>query len=112
MSFTIRQTQEHGLDLINIEDESNGTVISLLPGFGASLHAFIVRTAGRFTFNVIDGYADRNELKRELARSFKGSKALALSLPDQGREIQIRGQNLYFLPAVWGRDSDPWVNLR
>lgn len=74
MSFTIRQMQEHGLDLINIKDEANGTVVSLLPEFGASLHAFIVRLRDGSPFNVIDGYADRNELKRELARSFKGSK--------------------------------------
>jgi aldose 1-epimerase len=74
MSFTIRHTQEHGLDLINIEDEANGTVVSLLPGFGASLHAFTVRLSGRSAFNIIDSYADGNEVKREMARSFKGPK--------------------------------------
>ncbi|HUB62807.1 MAG TPA: aldose 1-epimerase [Puia sp.] len=74
MSFSIRHTQEYGLDLINIEDESNGTVVSLLPGFGASLHAFIVRTPDSAAFNIIDGYTDLDELKRELARSFKGPK--------------------------------------
>jgi aldose 1-epimerase len=74
MSFTIRHTQEHGLELINIEDESNGTVVSLLPGFGASLHAFTVRMPDDSAFNVVDGYADLYELKSEMARSFKGPK--------------------------------------
>jgi aldose 1-epimerase len=74
MSFSIRHAQEHGFDLINIEDESNGTVIALLPGFGAILHAFIVRTPDGSAFNVIDSYSDLNELNRELARSFKGPK--------------------------------------
>ena len=74
MSFLIRHTQEHGLDLIKIVDESNGTVISLLPGFGATLHSFTVRTPDGSTFNVIDNYSDLAELKRDMARSFKGPK--------------------------------------
>jgi aldose 1-epimerase len=74
MSFTIRHTQEHGLDLINIEDEANGTVVSLLPGFGASLHAFTVQLSDGSAFNIIDSYAGGNEVKREMARSFKGPK--------------------------------------
>jgi aldose 1-epimerase len=74
MSFLIRHTQEHGLDLINIEDKSNGTVISLLPGFGAILHGFSVLTPDGSIFNVIDNYSDLAELKRDLARSFKGPK--------------------------------------
>lgn len=74
MSFLIRHTQEHGLDQIHIEDQSNRTVISLLPGFGATLHAYLVRKADGSTFNVIDSYADLDEVKKEMARSFKGPK--------------------------------------
>src|ERR1700722_20162885 len=74
MSFLIRHTQEHGFDLINIEDESNGTVISLLPGSGAILHNFSVQTADGSAFNVIDNYSDLAELKADIARSFKGPK--------------------------------------
>jgi aldose 1-epimerase len=70
----IRHTQEHGLDLINIEDESNGTVVSLLPGFGAILHSFSVLTADGSAFNVIDSYSDLAELKGDIARTFKGPK--------------------------------------
>ena len=84
MSFSIRHSQEQGLDLIHVEDSGNGTVISLLPGFGAAVYAFSVRT-GRGpeqgpgseqgpVFNVIDNYADLSELQAYLGRSFKGSK--------------------------------------
>jgi aldose 1-epimerase len=74
MSFLIRHTQEHGLDLVNIEDQSNGTRISLLPGFGATLHSFKVRTRDGSTADIIDGYPDLASLKANLSRSFKGSK--------------------------------------
>jgi aldose 1-epimerase len=74
MSFSIRHSQEQGLDLIHIQDESTGTVISVLPGYGATLHAFIVRTRNGSPFNVIDNYSDLNELQAEMGRSFKGPK--------------------------------------
>jgi len=74
MSFLIRHTQEHGLDLVNIEDKSNGTCISLLPGFGAALHSFTIRTSEGSTADIIDGYPDLAELKANLSRTFKGPK--------------------------------------
>jgi aldose 1-epimerase len=74
MSFSIRHLQENGFDLINIADESNGTVISLLPGFGATLHAFAVRRRDQSVFNVIDSYPDVSAAQREMSRSFKGPK--------------------------------------
>ena len=74
MRFLIRHTRENDLDLINIEDENNGTVISLLAGFGATLHAFTIRMKDGAAFNVIDNYADLVELKAGMARSFKGPK--------------------------------------
>ncbi len=74
MSFSIRHVKENDLDLVNIVDEGTGTVVSLLPGFGATLHAFLIRGRDGSLFNVIDSYADAAELKREMSRSFKGPK--------------------------------------
>jgi aldose 1-epimerase len=74
MSFLIRHRQEHGLDLIDIEDTDNGTVISLLPRFGSILHAFSVRTRDGSAVNVIDNYAGLAELEAGLGISFKGPK--------------------------------------
>jgi aldose 1-epimerase len=96
MSFLIRHTQEHGLDLIHIEDESNGTVISLLPGFGATLHAFSVRTRDGSVFNVVDSYSDLDELKAEMALSFKGSKLSPFPCRIRGGKYHFDGKEYQF----------------
>lgn len=96
MSFTIRHTQEHGLDLVHIEDESNGTVISLLPGFGATLHAFVVRTAKGSVFNVVDSYPDLNELEADLARSFKGPKLSPFPCRIRSGKYQFEHKEYHF----------------
>jgi aldose 1-epimerase len=74
MSFSIRHVKQQELELITITDETTGTEIALLPGFGATLQAFRVRQKDGSLFNVINSYKDGSELKRELSRSFKGPK--------------------------------------
>lgn len=101
MSFLIRHTQEHGLDLVNIEDESNGTVVSLLPGFGAILHAFTVRTAVGSVFNIIDGYPDLATVKREIARSYKGPKLSPFPCRIRDGSYQFEGKT-YRFPRLFG----------
>ena len=80
MSFSIRHANEQHLDLVKIKDEQTGTEIAILPGHGASLHAFRIihpdaadRSDGS-GFNVIDQYQDLAELEKEIGRSFKGPK--------------------------------------
>jgi aldose 1-epimerase len=96
MSFLIRHTQEHGLDLINIEDESNGTVISLLPGFGAILHGLSVLTADGSAFNVMDSYSDLAELKADIARTFKGPKLSPFPCRIREGVYQFEGNTYHF----------------
>jgi aldose 1-epimerase len=96
MSFSIRHTQENGLDLINIADESNGTVISLLPGFGATLHAFAVRLMDRSVFNVIDNYPDLSALKEGISRSFKGPKLSPFPCRIRGGRYRFEGREYQF----------------
>ena len=74
MSFSIRNSKEHDLDLVNIIDETTGTAVSLLPAYGATLQAFTVRHGKDLTSNVIDSYKNRAEVKKEMSRSFKGPK--------------------------------------
>jgi aldose 1-epimerase len=74
MSFSIRHTKEYDLELVNIKDENNGTEISLLPGFGATLHAFTVHDRDGSAVNIIDSYRNLAEVKTEMGRSFKGPK--------------------------------------
>jgi len=74
MSFSIRNSKEHDLELVNIIDENTGTRVSLLPSSGATLHAFSIEGQNGQTFNVIDNYKDAAEVKKEIGRSFKGPK--------------------------------------
>ncbi len=97
MKFSIRHNVEQGLELVTIKDESNGTEVALLPGFGATLQAFRVKQSNEVTFNVIDSYRDAAELNRELNRSFKGPKLspFPCRIPDgkyefDGRLYQFR----------------------
>jgi aldose 1-epimerase len=97
MKFSIRHNTEQGLELVTIKDESNGTEVALLPGFGATLQAFRVKQQNGVAFNVIDSYRDAAELNREMSRSFKGPKLspFPCRIPDgkyefDGREYQFR----------------------
>jgi aldose 1-epimerase len=74
MKFSIRQTTEQELRLVVIKDDSNGTEVALIPGFGATLHRYSVKQKNGEPFNVIDGYHSLTELKADLPRSFKGPK--------------------------------------
>lgn len=97
MKFSIRRTTEKDLQLVTIKDESNGTEVSLLPDFGATLHAFRFRQQNGDFLNIIDNYKDLSELRRDLARSFKGPKLspFPCRIPDgkysfDNREYQFR----------------------
>ena len=97
MKFSIRHNTEQGLELVTIKDESNGTEVALLPGFGATLQAFRVKQQNGVAFNVIDSYRDAAELNREMSRSFKGPKLspFPCRIPDgkyefDGKEFQFR----------------------
>jgi aldose 1-epimerase len=74
MSFSIRHTKECDLDLVRLKDENNGSEVSMLPGFGASLHSFAVRGGDGSVFDIIDNYRDLSEVMTEMGRSFKGTK--------------------------------------
>jgi aldose 1-epimerase len=74
MSFSIRHANEQDLEQVNIRDESTGTEITILPGHGASLHAFRIRQPDGTLFNVIDNYKDGTELKNEMSLSYKGAR--------------------------------------
>ncbi|HLI93745.1 MAG TPA: aldose 1-epimerase, partial [Puia sp.] len=74
MRFQIRRRQDHALDLIEIEDTANGTVVSLLPGFGGMLHGFSIQASGGSSVQVIDSYKDLAELQAGLKSSYKGAK--------------------------------------
>lgn len=74
MSFSIRNSNEHDLDLVNIIDDTTGAVVSLLPSHGATLQGFTVRHPKEGLLNVIDSYKSAAEVKKGLSTTFKGTK--------------------------------------
>jgi len=77
MNFSIRHLEENGLHLVILREETTATEVALLPGHGASLHAFKVRPAagsGDDPFNVIDNYRDLAQLEKEIGQSYKSPK--------------------------------------
>jgi aldose 1-epimerase len=73
MQYSIGHVEEQGLQLLQLKDEQSGTIVSLLPGFGALIQAWTVKS-GEHTINIIDSYNSLDQLKKELASSFRGSK--------------------------------------
>jgi aldose 1-epimerase len=95
MSFSISHLQENGLSLVSLKDESAGTEAVLLPGYGASLFAFRVRTAND-PFSVIDHYKDLDEVRREMPRSFKGPKLSPFPCRIAGARYSFAGKEYIF----------------
>ncbi len=72
MAFSITHYEENGFSVIALKDGA-GTSISVIPAFGALLHAFeIDHQGGRL--NVIDSYASAEAFRAEVTESFKGVK--------------------------------------
>jgi aldose 1-epimerase len=73
MSFSINSFYSDDLEIIQILDNSTGCSVQVLPKFGALLHAFIVNS-NQGPLNIIDNYANEEELQKELCLSYKSAK--------------------------------------
>jgi aldose 1-epimerase len=73
MSFSVSRSTRNGLSLVRLQDNATNTIITILPEYGALLHSFEVPVNGE-QLNIIDNYATREQLDRELATSYKSSK--------------------------------------
>ena len=73
MDFSISSASENGLEQIILTDPNTRTQVSVLPTYGAMLHAFTVETKNG-PHNIIDNYASADDLEKTLATSFKSSK--------------------------------------
>jgi aldose 1-epimerase len=95
MNFSIRHFQDNDLALVGLHEESTGTAVAILPGYGASLHSFRVRLKDG-SFNVIDSYHSLAELKTELHRTFKGPKLSPFACRIAGARYSFEGRNYAF----------------
>jgi aldose 1-epimerase len=73
MAFKIYASSENGIDLVNLIDEATHTRVSIVPEYGAMLHAFSVETRTG-VHNIIDNYATAEDIRENLATSFRSSK--------------------------------------
>lgn len=73
MSFSVSRSTLNGLSLVKLQDNATNTIITILPEYGALLHAFEIPVNGE-QLNIIDNYTKREQIERELATSFKSSK--------------------------------------
>lgn len=72
MVFKITRGLESGFSVIRLHDDA-GTAVTVVPAFGALLHAFVCMHQGQ-PLNVIDSYSNEQELRQQLTSSFKGVK--------------------------------------
>lgn len=73
MSFSVSRVTENDFSLVRLQDKATGTIISVLPEFGALLHGFEIPLQGA-SYNIIDNYAGRKDLDENLDRFYKSSK--------------------------------------
>jgi aldose 1-epimerase len=73
MNYSIDHREEIGLHLIVLKDEKADAEVAVLPGYGALLHGFKVKSGDKYV-DVIDHYEDLDQLRKLLPTSYKSSK--------------------------------------
>lgn len=96
MQFSVRHVKEDGLAQVILREEASATEVAVLPDYGASLHAFRIPGREGAIFNVIDNYADRAELEKEMAWSFKSPKLSPFPCRIAGGKYLFEGQKYQF----------------
>ncbi len=73
MSYITDRCIENDLSLVRLQDTATGTIITVLPSYGALLHSFIIPIKGG-SINIIDNYPGKDEIDMSLRLTYKGSK--------------------------------------
>jgi len=73
MSFNITQEKDEDLNLLQISDYSTGIQVRILPEAGALLHEFSIPLGNR-RIQVINGYKNLADLKKNFSSSYKSAK--------------------------------------
>lgn len=95
MSFSINTATENGLSLVRLQDNATGTIISVLPEYGALLHGFEIPLQGS-QFNIIDSYAGKEDIQKNLELFYKSSKLSPFVCRIPGGRYQFEGQEYEF----------------
>jgi aldose 1-epimerase len=95
MSFKTFISERNGIRLINLTDENSNILVSVIPGYGAMLDAFTIKTKNG-PFNVIDNYSNIEDLEKNLAMSFKSSKLSPFVCRIQDGKYLYEGEEFEF----------------
>ena len=95
MSFSTSRVTENDLSLVRMQDNTTGTIISVLPQYGALLHGFEIPIQGTL-FNIIDNYASKQELQQQLQLSYKSSKLSPFVCRIPGGKYELDGEQFEF----------------
>lgn len=92
MSFSVRRFSQNGLSFVGLQDNATNTIITILPQYGALLHAFEIPVNGA-PLNIIDNYSGKEDLDQSLAISYKSSKLSPFVCRLRNGKYQIDGQD-------------------
>lgn len=83
MAFEKKETLTNGLNITELIHTESGTRVHILPAAGALLHGWIVQHNGQ-PVNLIDHYADQDDLAANLTNSYKSANLspFACRIPD------------------------------
>src|ERR1044071_3785330 len=95
MSFSVSRVTENDLPLVRLQDSATGTIISVLPEFGALLHGFEIPMQGA-SYNIIDNYAGRKDLDQNLDRWYKSCKLSPFVCRIPNGKYEYGGEQLEF----------------
>ncbi len=91
MSFSTSSAIENGLSLVRLQDNATGTIISVLPQYGALLHGFEIPLQGS-QFNIIDNYSGKEDIQKNLALFYKSCKLSPFVCRIPGGKYEFEGQ--------------------
>lgn len=91
MSFSTSRITENDLSLVRLQDNATGTTISVLPQYGALLHAFEISLQGS-QVNIIDNYSGKADIEKNLGLSYKSSKLSPFACRIPGGKYKLDGQ--------------------
>jgi len=95
MSFSTSRITENELSILRLQDKATGTIISVLPEFGASLHGFEIPLNGAL-YNIIDNFSSREDLQQNLGRWYKSSKLSPFPCRIPGGRYEYAGEKFEF----------------
>ncbi|HSZ85786.1 MAG TPA: aldose 1-epimerase [Puia sp.] len=95
MSFSAGARQINKLNLSILKDEVFQTEVAILPEYGAALHSFSINI-NEHQFNIIDNYNNGDEIKKEMALSFKSAKLSPFPCRINKATYNFNGQKYFF----------------